>query len=85
MKLLPKAERRSIIKQAYSVRWMIGGFMFTMAETVAQTVGASFIPGPKWLGGLVIGFIFAAAFVARLMAQKKADEATEQVSDVDSP
>lgn len=69
MKLIPKSERKQVLRQSYSIRWMVAGFVFTMAETFASVMGASVIPGPKWVAGIVIGLIFAGGFVARIVAQ----------------
>ena len=64
---------RSVLKRAHSLRWIAAGFIFTIAEAVASAVGDELIPGPKWVRSLVIGVILAAAFSARLLAQKDSD------------
>jgi hypothetical protein len=70
MQLLPKPERRRVLKKSQSLRWIVAGFVFTVMEQVAGAVGYELIPGPKWQTSLILGVIFAGAFVARLLAAK---------------
>ena len=70
MKLLPKPERRRVLKKSQSLRWIVGGFAFTIIETVANAAGNELLPGPVWMRSLVIGVILACAFGARLLAAK---------------
>lgn len=70
MKLLPKPERRRVLKKSQSLRWIVAGFAFTIIETVANAAGNELLPGPVWMRSLVIGVILACAFVARLLAAK---------------
>lgn len=73
MKLLPKSERRYVLRKSQSIRWIAAGFVFTVAEAMASAVGDELIPGPKWLRALIIGLILASAFVARFMAAREDD------------
>ena len=73
MKLLPKEERRRVLKKSQSIRWIAAGFVFTILEAVASAVGDELLPGPKWLRAAVIGLILACAFVARFMAAREDD------------
>lgn len=73
MKLLPKPERRRVLRKSQSLRWIVGGFVFTILESVASAAGNELLPGPAWMRSLVIGVILACAFVARLLAAKEDD------------
>lgn len=70
MKLLPKDERRRVLKKSQSLRWIGAGFVLTIAETMAQAVDQQLIPGPDWFKFLVIGLISAGAWGARFLAAK---------------
>ena len=71
MKLLPKDERRRVLRKSQSLRWIGLGMVLTVAETVAQTVGQQLIPGPSWVKSLVIGLILAGAWGARFLAARE--------------
>lgn len=70
MKLLPKPERRRVLRKSQSLRWIGVGFALTVAETMAQAVGEQLLPGPAWAKSLVIGLILAGAWGARFLATK---------------
>jgi hypothetical protein len=69
MKLLPKAQRRKVMRKSYSLKWIAGGFVFTMAETIAGVMGETLMPGPSWVKALVLASIFGGAWFFRLVAQ----------------
>ena len=71
MKLLPKPERRRVLRKSQSLRWIGVGIVLTVAETVAQAVGNELIPGPAWWRSLVIGLILAGAWGARFLAVRE--------------
>lgn len=73
MKLLPRPERRQVLRKSQSIRWIAAGFVFTVLEAVASAVGDEMLPGPKWLRAGIVGLILAAAFVARFMAAREDD------------
>ena len=73
MKLLPRPERRQVLRKSHSIRWIAAGFVFTVLEAVASAVGDEMLPGPKWLRAGIVGLILAAAFVARFMAAREDD------------
>ena len=70
MKLLPKPERRRVLKKSQSLRWIGLGFVLTVAEAMAQAVGEQFLPGPRWAQSLMIGLILAGAWGARFLAAR---------------
>lgn len=71
--MLPKSERRRVLRKSQSIRWIVAGFVLTVVESVASAVGDELLPGPKWLRAAVIGMVLAAAFVARFMAAREDD------------
>ena len=71
MKLLPKEERRRVLKKSQSLRWIEVGMVLTVVETVAQAAGDQLVPGPWWVKSLVIGAILAGAWGARLLAARE--------------
>jgi len=71
MKLLPKSERRRVLRKSQSLRWIGVGFVLTVAETMAQAVGDQLIPGPGWVKSLVIGLVLAGAWGARFLAARE--------------
>lgn len=73
MKLLPKPERRRVLRKSQSIRWIAAGFVFTALEVVAGAVGDELLPGPKWARASIVGMILACAFVARFMAAREDD------------
>lgn len=73
MKLLPRPERRQVLRKSQSIRWIAAGFVFTVLEAVASAVGDEMLPGPKWLRAAIVGVILACAFVARFMAAREDD------------
>ena len=73
MKLLPRPERRRVLRKSQSLRWIVAGFIFTALEAVASAVGDELLPGPKWLRAAIVGVILACAFVARFMAAREED------------
>ena len=70
MKMLPKDERRRVLRKSQSLRWIVAGFAFTILESVASAAGNELLPGPAWMRSAIIGLILACAFVARLLAAK---------------
>lgn len=73
MRLLPKPERKRVMRKSQSIRWIAAGFVFTVLEAVASAVGDELLPGPKWLRASIIGLVLAGAFVARFMAAREDD------------
>ena len=71
MKLLPKDERRRVLKKSQSLRWIEVGMVLTVVETVAQAAGDQLLPGPWWVKSLVIGVVLAGAWGARLLAARE--------------
>ena len=71
MRLLPKPERRRVLRKSQSLRWIGAGFVLTVAETMAQAVGEQLLPGPSWAKSLVIGLILAGAWGARFLAARE--------------
>lgn len=71
MSLLPRDERRRVLRKSQSLRWIGVGFALTVAETMAQAVGEQLIPGPAWVKSLVIGLILAGAWGARFLAARE--------------
>jgi hypothetical protein len=65
MKLLP--EWKDILKRAWSVRLMVLAFAATLAEALWPVFAPEF---DFRFAGVVSAVLIAAAFVARLMAQK---------------
>ena len=70
MKLLPKPERRRVMRKSQSLRWIEVGMVLTVLETVAQAAGDQLVPGPWWVKSLVIGLVLAGAWGARLLAAR---------------
>ena len=70
MKLLPKPERRRILKKSQSLRWMAFGAVLMFCETVLAAVGYEFLPGPRWVQSASIGAVFVAGYVARFLAAR---------------
>ena len=73
MRLLPKPERKRVLRKSQSIRWIAAGFVFTALEVVASAVGDELLPGPKWMRASIVGLILACAFVARFMAAREDD------------
>lgn len=73
MNLLP--DWKDILKKAWSIKWIAAAFLFTMIDVVLQMIGA--VGGIHGIAlALTAGLCSAAAFVARLLAQKNmGDEA----------
>ncbi len=66
MKLIPNW--RDVLRKAWSVRFMVLAFIFTIAEVAFPALGVGIFP--PGLFALISGFFTAAAFVARTIAQK---------------
>jgi len=66
---------RRVLRRAWSLRLMLLAGLLTGCEAVINVVGADFIPVPKWGRMLIILMVIGGAFIARLLAQKEADDA----------
>lgn len=62
-----KSNWKDLCTKAYSVRWMIGAFLLTVAEVALPLWAPIWMP-PGIFAGLS-GLATAGAFVARLLAQ----------------
>lgn len=64
------ANWRTIVRRAWSVRFMVLAMLLTGCEAVIQVMGVDWLDAPRWLTALVVFVVIGAAFVARLVAQK---------------
>ena len=61
---------RAILRRAWSVRFMGLAAVLTGAEAVITVAGVDWMPVPPWARLLALFGLIAAAFVARLVAQR---------------
>ena len=71
--LLP--DWKDILKKAWSVKFLGLAALVSGCEAVMQIAGASFLPAG--VGPAVIGVLSALGILARVMAQREAEEITE--------
>jgi hypothetical protein len=65
---------KSILRKAWSIRFILLAGIMTGAEMVVQYAGVQWIPIPEWARMLVIFLLMSGAFVARIVAQHGLDE-----------
>jgi hypothetical protein len=71
--LLP--DWKDILKKAWSVKFLGLAALVSGCEAVMQIAGASFLPAG--VGPAAIGVLSALGILARVMAQREAEEITE--------
>lgn len=64
------ADWRTVLRHAWSVRFMAVAALLSFLEVVLPLVGSG-LPFPPVLTALLIGLATAGAFVARIVAQKQ--------------
>lgn len=71
-KLLPDWKR--LIREAWSIKMILIGGIWTGVETVVAATGVNWIPAPMWARMLILFLVFGGAFVARLLAQRETQD-----------
>jgi len=68
-----RSDWKKLLLYAWSIRMLGGAFLVIVAET-ALPYFEGVLPVPRWLFGTLCGVFIAAAFFARLIAQKRFEE-----------
>ena len=74
-RLLP--DWRDILRRAWSIRLILLAGLLTGCEAVLSAMGTEWLPVPVWARMVILFGVLGAAFVARLLAQKGADDGAQ--------
>lgn len=61
---------RTILRKAWSIKFMALAALLTGCEAVITVTGVDWLPFPAWARLALLFVVIAAAFVARLVAQR---------------